>query len=98
MWCKLVSRGVSRPRRTCVGCRRVAGSDELVRVSRCPDGSVGVGRDKPGRGAWLCAGAIECFEAAVPHGFSRALRTRLSEGDLAGLRARLFEDSNMRTE
>ncbi len=78
--------------RTCVGCRRVADPHELVRIARVPDGAVSVGTG-PGRGAWLCASTTAgCFEQAVRRrALDRALRTRLSDGELASLRAKLME-------
>ena len=51
--------------RTCVGCRRRGPQGELTRVARARDGSLAVGRTLPGRGAWLCAGSLRCFELAV---------------------------------
>jgi uncharacterized protein len=58
-----------------VGCRRVAHPDELVRVVRTPDGGLAMGRDRPGRGAWLCAGSPSCLELARRRkAFERALR------------------------
>ena len=65
--------------RTCVGCRRRAGQDELVRVVRTPEGSLEVGRTLPGRGAWLCAGSLLCVQrAAQRKALSRALRAPVS--------------------
>ena len=80
------------PRRMCIGCRRVAPPEELVRVARRPDGTLGVGRHEPGRGAWLCAGTTAtCFESARRRGaFGRALRTGVSEGQLALVRGKLL--------
>jgi hypothetical protein len=82
----------SAPRRTCIGCRREAPPGELVRVARRPDGSLGVGRLEPGRGAWLCADINRsCFETAVRRrAFGRALRTEVTEDELALVRGKLF--------
>jgi predicted RNA-binding protein YlxR (DUF448 family) len=85
------ARGPRTPQRTCVGCRRVAGPDALVRLSRRPDGGLAVGRGEPGRGAWLCAGSVACFEAAVRRkALSRALRAEVLSDQLAVVRERLF--------
>ncbi|MFI5045727.1 MAG: YlxR family protein, partial [Acidimicrobiia bacterium] len=70
-------RAMGTPRRTCVGCRRIAAPRELVSVRRAGDElAVGPG---PGRGAWLCAehpGA--CLDLAVKRGgLGRALRSEL---------------------
>jgi len=80
----------SAPRRTCIGCRRVAPPGELVRVACRPDGSLAVGRHHPGRGAWLCPSPT-CFESAVRRrAFGRALRTDLTGDQLALVRGKLF--------
>ncbi|HXY44233.1 MAG TPA: YlxR family protein [Acidimicrobiales bacterium] len=66
------------PVRTCVGCRRRAPQDELVRIVHSGEGLV-VSRSAPGRGAWLCAGVPTCLELALKrNSFSRALRTSIS--------------------
>jgi hypothetical protein len=80
----------SAPRRTCIGCRRVAAPGELVRVARRPDGSLAVGRHEPGRGAWLCA-SPGCFDLAVRRrALGRALRTAVTEDQVALVRGKLF--------
>jgi len=82
----------ARTRRTCIGCRRVAEPAELVRVARRPDGSIGVGRAEPGRGAWLCPD-VSCFEMAVRRrAFGRALRIEIGADELASLHERLFQE------
>lgn len=67
--------------RTCIGCGKASTKDELLRIVRQPDGSVGfdpTGR-KPGRGAYVCSGA--CFAKARKTGrLARSLRTRIDEG------------------
>jgi uncharacterized protein len=79
----------ARPQRTCIGCRRVADRDELVRVARRPDGSLGVGPTEPGRGAWLCPD-VNCFEMAVRRrAFERALRRTMAPFEVTELRERL---------
>jgi hypothetical protein len=80
----------SAPRRTCIGCRRVAPSGELVRVARLPSGSLAVGRHEPGRGAWLCA-SPSCFDLAVRRrAIGRALWTVVTEDQVALVRGKLF--------
>ncbi|MGI8939692.1 MAG: YlxR family protein [Iamia sp.] len=73
------------PRRTCVGCRRTAHPDELIRVVRTPDGGLDVGRDQPGRGAWLCPAAACLAEAGRRRAFARALRGQVRPEAVAGL-------------
>ena len=55
------------PAATCVGCRRMAGQDELVRVRR-PVREIEMGRNLPGRGAWLCQGSRACLEGRFAKG------------------------------
>lgn len=74
-----------------MGCGRKAAPGELDRITRRPDGSLVVGRREPGRGAWVCLGSPECFEAAVRRrAFERALRVSPGTIDTEGLRARLY--------
>ncbi|MBI2169032.1 MAG: YlxR family protein [Actinobacteria bacterium] len=81
---------LAEPQRTCVGCRRVAGQSELVRLTRRPDGGLAVGRQEPGRGAWLCRGDASCLEAALRRrALTRSLRGEVSEAAAEALRARL---------
>jgi predicted RNA-binding protein YlxR (DUF448 family) len=78
--------------RTCIGCRRKAAPDELVRVIRREDGRLEVGRTLPGRGAWLCAGSPACVEAAHRRrAFDRALRGPVDAGSVERLRAAAAE-------
>jgi predicted RNA-binding protein YlxR (DUF448 family) len=74
----------------------VAGPEELVRVIRRDDGTLDVGRHLPGRGAWLCAGSIDCFDQAVRrNAFTRALRAPVEPASVASLRARLTDRARM---
>ncbi|MGH9178189.1 MAG: YlxR family protein [Acidimicrobiales bacterium] len=83
---------MAAPRRTCVGCRKVAGPDELVRVVRTADGALAVGRSQPGRGAWLCAGSARCVDLAERRkAFGRALRGPLIPSAVHALRDQLEE-------
>jgi predicted RNA-binding protein YlxR (DUF448 family) len=78
--------------RTCIGCRRLAPPDELVRVVRTADGGLALGRTLPGRGAWLCARSAACVEAAAKKGaFGRALRGRVTDAAMEALRTELAE-------
>jgi predicted RNA-binding protein YlxR (DUF448 family) len=62
------------PVRTCVGCRRRAPADQLRRVVRTADGGLEVGRDRPGRGAWVCPDPACAALAARRAAWTRALR------------------------
>ena len=76
-----------KPMRTCVGCRRVRGKREMIRVVRSPDGVVRVDPKgkASGRGAYLCANAT-CWETALTKGqLERALRTKLTDDERAEL-------------
>jgi predicted RNA-binding protein YlxR (DUF448 family) len=58
-----------------VGCRRVGAPDTLLRCAATPAG-VAVGRNLPGRGAWVCPGEA-CIQLAVTRGaLARALGLR----------------------
>jgi uncharacterized protein len=81
------------PERTCIGCRRKTGPAGLVRIARRLDGSLAVGRNEPGRGAWLCTGSAACFDGAERRrAFGRALRCEVPAQDLAWLRERLVNE------
>jgi predicted RNA-binding protein YlxR (DUF448 family) len=58
----------------------------MVRVTRAPDGTLRVGRDQPGRGAWICPGSLDCLAQAVRRGaFGRALRAEVAPGSVEAL-------------
>ena len=83
---RLRGRGIT-PERTCIGCRRVAPAGELVRVVRTDDGALVLGRHLPGRGAWLCAGSVDCVATAERRkAFERALKGPISAEAVARLR------------
>ena len=65
---------VATPERTCVGCRRRRGQDELVRLVKA-EGRVVLARPgAPGRSAYLCP-EQQCLEAAEKkRAFARAFR------------------------
>jgi predicted RNA-binding protein YlxR (DUF448 family) len=59
-----------------------------VRVVRTTAGELAVGRDQPGRGAWLCAESTGCVDLAQRRdGFSRALRAPVDRQAVERLRA-----------
>jgi uncharacterized protein len=69
-----------------VACRSRRAKEDLLRIARRPDGRAevdGEGR-APGRGAYVCREAACVSEAAAR--LPRALRTALSDDDLARLR------------
>ena len=59
------ARRAREPQRTCVGCRRVRGKSDLVRIARGVGGAVVVDRTGTGtgRGAYLCPDPV-CMERA----------------------------------
>ena len=64
------------PLRTCVGCRRKREQRGLLRVALRPTGEVAIGRDVPGRGAYVCRDRA-CVEQALKSGrLSNALRLK----------------------
>ena len=80
-----------KPERSCVGCGRKAAPEELDRIARRPDGSLAVGRREPGRGAWICSGAVACFDQAIRRkALERSLRRPVTNTDIERLRARLY--------
>ena len=78
------------PQRTCVGCRRVQGKRQLVRVVRQADGHIGLDTTgkAPGRGAYVHA-TQECWHSALSGGrLAHALKLdRIEETDQAELQA-----------
>ena len=75
------------PERTCVGCRKRGQQDVLMRVVAQVGGLV-VGRNLPGRGAWLHPN-LACLELAERRSaFGRALRAS-GPLDAAGIRSHL---------
>ncbi|MDY7101894.1 MAG: YlxR family protein [Actinomycetota bacterium] len=82
----------SRTRRTCIGCRRRAHPDQLVRVVRGAGGTLDEGRALPGRGAWLCRDDPACGQLARRRGaFQRALRETVPQQEIDALLVRLYE-------
>ena len=71
-------------RRSCIGCRTTMDKNALLRIVRTPGGEV---KSDPtgrlaGRGAYLC-GEAQCWvRVRKGHLLDRALRVKLSEGDL----------------
>jgi predicted RNA-binding protein YlxR (DUF448 family) len=90
---------VQQPRkqhkRSCIGCRTAAEKNALLRIVRTPAGEVvcdPTGR-LAGRGAYLC-GDAKCFERVRKgHLLDRALKVKLSEGDLARLEEEMQSQS-----
>jgi hypothetical protein len=65
---------VATPERTCVGCRRRRGQDELVRLVHVEGRVVLAHPGAPGRGAYLCP-EDKCLEVAEKRrAFARAFR------------------------
>jgi predicted RNA-binding protein YlxR (DUF448 family) len=66
---------MATPERTCIGCRRKRGQDELVRLVADQGRVVTARPGAPGRGAYLCPEET-CLEAAERRrAFARALRS-----------------------
>lgn len=77
------------PQRMCVVCREVQGKRALIRIVRTPADGVLVDATgkRAGRGAYLCHRAA-CWERALHSNvLNRALRTTLTENELAALAA-----------
>lgn len=87
------------PVRTCLGCRRRHPRRALVRLV-VDEGMVRADpeRERPGRGAWLCATA-ECVERAVGDGGRRLRRALRADSatvtlDVGALRAAVLTAGN----
>ena len=80
-----------RPVRTCIGCRRRAPADELLRLHLDQGARLHLGRTGPGRGAWICAAdPVVCLEAAVRRrAVDRALRRAVDRDSIEAVLARL---------
>ncbi|MHB8320111.1 MAG: YlxR family protein [Acidimicrobiales bacterium] len=64
------------PIRTCIGCRRKAPVSELVKIALSGEGTVVLGRNGSGRGAWICADSPECQDRSAKIGvLARAFRS-----------------------
>jgi predicted RNA-binding protein YlxR (DUF448 family) len=80
------------PERSCVGCRRRVSKAELLRVAGTPEGvSVDPLGTAPGRGAYVHRDATCVAEAVRRGAFARALRTGLTQEELARLRNEIEE-------
>jgi len=82
------------PERSCVGCRKRAPKADLLRIVR---GSAGARVDRigsaPGRGAYVHRDPA-CADAALRRGaFANALRSGLTQEELARLRNEIEEAS-----
>ncbi len=75
------------PQRMCVVCREVQGKRALIRIVRTPADGVVVDATgkRAGRGAYLCQ-RPSCWQRALNgNALNRALRTTLTENELAAL-------------
>lgn len=82
-------KGRQAPQRLCAVCRTVQGKRTLVRIVRSPVEGVVVDltSKRAGRGAYLCPRRA-CWERALhSNTLNRALRTTLTESELAALAA-----------
>jgi predicted RNA-binding protein YlxR (DUF448 family) len=74
------------PQRTCVGCRSIQDKFSLVRIVRTPDGvCIDESGKMAGRGAYV-HNRRTCWELGLDGRIAQALKTSLSEGNLAELR------------
>jgi predicted RNA-binding protein YlxR (DUF448 family) len=75
------------PLRTCIGCRRKGDQTTFFRVSRLTSGVLAAtqGKDRTGRGAYICP-RPECIEAALKGDrLGRALRSHATLNDKEAL-------------
>jgi len=75
------------PQRTCVGCREVLPKRNLIRLVRTTEGvKIDLSGKLPGRGAYL-HDQKSCWVKGLKGSLAKALRTTVSEQDLATLHA-----------
>lgn len=75
------------PQRTCVGCREILPKRNLIRLVRTPEGvKIDSSGKLPGRGAYL-HDQKSCWVKGLKGSLAKALRTTVSEQDMATLRA-----------
>jgi predicted RNA-binding protein YlxR (DUF448 family) len=89
VWEMSMSRKKHIPQRMCIACHARRDKRSLIRVVRLADGHVvvDVKGKQNGRGAYLCP-QQSCWTQALARGhLNRALRTKLTEDEIAGLRA-----------
>ena len=82
------------PQRTCIGCRRKNNQECFLRISRNPSGELGLsqGKNRSGRGAYLCPEAT-CIDAALKgERLARALRSPVRQEEKEQLRASLTKN------
>jgi predicted RNA-binding protein YlxR (DUF448 family) len=73
--------------------------DLLVRVVRLGGGSLAVGREGAGRGAWLCRASPGCIDKAVrKKAFGRALRGPVEPCHVEAIRVELGSSSRQLQE
>ncbi len=80
-------RGKHTPQRTCEGSRSVEAKRTLIRIVRSPEGlKVDLKGKMAGRGAYL-HDRRSCWEQGMKGRLARALKTSMSENDLANFTA-----------
>ena len=83
------------PQRQCMGCRERKSKREMIRVVRCPDGSVNLdfGGKMNGRGAYICPSS-DCLKKAIrSKSLDRSLEVTIPEEVYARL-TKEMEDGN----
>ena len=83
------------PQRQCMGCRERKAKRELIRVVRCPDGSVTLdfGGKMNGRGAYVCP-STDCLKKALrSKALDRSLEVTIPE-EVYDRLAKEMEDGN----
>ncbi|MGI9096313.1 MAG: YlxR family protein [Candidatus Limnocylindrus sp.] len=79
-----------RSHRTCVACRRIGDTSQMVRISRAGNGGLQIGASG-GRGAWICARDEAIDVAATTASLSRALRGKVEREEIERLNESLRE-------
>ena len=74
------------PVRTCVGCRKRHGVEQLIRITMDSCGQLVMGHVGRGRGVWLCRDSPHCVSVALSsRAVARGLKVPVAPESLANL-------------
>lgn len=90
----------ANPRRSCIGCRKQSGQDDLLRLVRSPEGEVLLDHPRRlgGRGAYVC-NSLHCFRKALrPSLLGKTLGGRVKTPEFVDFIDRVRERISRRVE
>lgn len=82
------------PQRSCIVCRESKDKSELLRVVKCPDGSIAIDATgkQAGRGAYVCKSG-DCMQVAIKkRAFNRAFKQQIEQAVYDNLSAAIEGD------